>query len=630
MRLFTRVFLLSFIVSSLLFLVTSSTYAEGEFETDYKVNYDIDKNGVAIATFDITLENKTPNFYADKFDLKIGSTKVTDVVARDQTGEFQTEVKFENNTTSIGTKFNQRVIGIGKTLNWTLTYKTTELAIKSGQIWEISIPKIANAKDTGTYELKVTVPSSLGPKAFAVPQPRLETAQGPSTTYTFDKNQLVVSGIALSFGEKQVFSYNLKYYLENTNITSQTLDVTLPPDNNYQKVVIGKIDPKPMDVIVDTDGNFVAKYKLKPKEKLEVNVTGDVEVFSKPFRKITQNLTEDEKNIYTQPQSYWEVDNTQIREKAQELKTPEAIYDYVAKTLKYNSERLTSGKLERKGAVAALADPNNSLCMEFTDLFIALARAAGIPARELEGYAYTQNDRLRPLSLNIYEGDVLHAWPEYWDEKKGWVQIDPTWASTSGGLDYFNKLDFNHITFVQRGKSSVSPNPAGAYKSSTNSQEKTVYVQFAQNLPDTTPSSEVSINLPKKAISAFPLKVRVTVKNTAATSIIGEKIVLQSGLSNVPQIEEVIPILPPFSQKTYTLSFQTKGLLKSQNVQILAAYANSQTSSTISVKPFYWLLTDPVFLVSAFAVAAVTVLGLYFYKRHHSFPKIHFKKIKQK
>lgn len=629
MRVFARLLTILITVSCLMFLVSSSVRAEGEFETDYKVNYTIDKNGVAIATFDITLENKTANFYADKFDLKIGSTKVTDVVARDSGGELQTEVKFENNTTAIGTKFSQRVIGLGKTLNWTLTYKTTELAIKSGQIWEISIPKIANAKDTGTYELTVTVPSTLGPKAFALPGPKLETAQGTNTTFTFDKDQLVTSGIALSFGEKQVFSYNLKYYLENTNITSQTLDVTLPPDNNYQKVVIGKIEPKPNDVVVDSDGNFIAKYKLKPKEKLEVNVTGDVEVFSKPFRKITQKLTEDEKNIFTQPQSYWEVDNTQIREKAQELKTPQAIYDYVAKTLKYNSERLTSGKLERKGATAALADPNNAVCMEFTDLFIAIARAANIPTREIEGYAFTQNDRLRPLSLNIYENDLLHAWPEYWDEERGWVQIDPTWASTSGGLDYFNKLDFNHITFVQRGKSSAAPNPAGAYKNSSNSQEKTVYVQFAQNLPDTTPSSDIKIDLPKKAISAFPLKVVVTVQNTAATSIIGEKITLTSDLTGVAQIEETIPILPPYSQKTFTLSFQTKGLLKSQSIQIFASFAKSETASTINVKPFYWLVTDPVFIVSAIAVIVITSLGLYFYKRHHAFPKIHFNKNQQ-
>ena len=59
--------------------------------------------------------------------------------------------------------------------------------------------------------------------------------------------------------------------------------------------------------------------------------------------------------------------------------------------------------------------------MEFTDLFVAIARAAGIPARESVGYAYTTNSRLRPLSLVT---DVLHAWPEYYDaDKKIWVHL---------------------------------------------------------------------------------------------------------------------------------------------------------------------------------------------------------------
>jgi len=121
--------------------------------------------------------------------------------------------------------------------------------------------------------------------------------------------------------------------------------------------------------------------------------------------------------------------------------------------------------------------------MEFTDMFIAIARAAGIPTREVQGYAYTQNERLRPLSLTLESGDILHAWPEYWDNERGWIQVDPTWGSTSGGLDFFNKLDFNHITFVQRGLSPISPYPAGSFKSNGNQNKKDIDINFAVELP---------------------------------------------------------------------------------------------------------------------------------------------------
>ena len=102
-----------------------------------------------------------------------------------------------------------------------------------------------------------------------------------------------------------------------------------------------------------------------------------------------------------------------------------------------------------KGSVYALKNPGSAICTEFTDLFIALSRAAGIPARELEGFAWTENPKLRPLSLS---GDVLHAWPEYWDKDKNlWIQIDPTWGNTTGSIDYFTKLDFNHIVLLFMG-----------------------------------------------------------------------------------------------------------------------------------------------------------------------------------
>lgn len=620
MRFLARFLLLILLISGFWIFKTSPAFADGEFKTDYKVSYTVDKNGVTTATYDITLENKTPNYYADKFELKIGSTKITEVVARDTTGELETELKFENNTTTITTKFKQRVIGVGKTLNWTLTYRSNELAIKSGQIWEISIPKVASSTDIGNYDVEVITPKSLGEKAFAIPTPKEESETSQDYIFNFDKDMVTNSGIALSFGDKQVFTFNLKYYLENPNITSQTLNIALPPDNNYQKLVLTKIEPKPLDVIVDEDGNFLAQYKLKPKEKIEVSVAGDVEVFSKPFRKIKADLTDDEKKKYLQPQSYWEIDNTEIREKAQELKTPQAIYDYVTKTLKYNSEKLNSAELERKGAAQALANPQDSVCTEFTDLFISLARAAGIPAREVEGYAYTQNDRLRPLSLGLYEGDILHAWPEYWDDEKGWVQIDPTWAATSGGLDYFSKMDFNHVTFVQRGLSSTQPYPAGAYKSEEFTSEKTVYVQFAQDLAPSEPRAEIDVKLPGRIISSLPFRPTVVVKNVASTSIIAGNLSLKFEGLPIGEDIKTVPILPPFSQKSFDYSIPTKGLLNEKSAVLVASFAESSFEKEIKIEPFYAVFKEPLFFLSILISLAFVTAGFYFYRKHKGAP----------
>ena len=61
--------------------------------------------------------------------------------------------------------------------------------------------------------------------------------------------------------------------------------------------------------------------------------------------------------------------------------------------------------VERVGAEAVITQEGKWTCMEFTDLFIALSRAFGIPAREVNGYAFTPDDNSKPLSISFNKGD---------------------------------------------------------------------------------------------------------------------------------------------------------------------------------------------------------------------------------
>lgn len=617
MLLLVRLIFSLFFTSSLLFLVSSPTHAAGEFQTDYKVLYTVESSGRTNVTQQITLKNKTANFYADKFELKIGSTKAEDVKASDASGPMETTAKFEDNVTTINVKFNQRVIGLDKTLPWTLTYSSNELATKSGQIWEISIPKVGESADIGEYNATVSIPQAFGPVAFAVPTPLSTSSTRLSQEFTFDKSQLTKSGIAMSFGDKQVFSFDLNYFLENKNLTNQFQEISLPPDNNFQKVVIEKIEPSPEDVTVDADGNFLARYKLSPKEKVDINVTGFVEVFSKPFRNIHPQLSAQERDRYTQPQRYWESDNAWIRDKANELKTPQNIYDFVTNFLTYNQERLEQPKIERKGAIKSSAEPKDSVCMEFTDLFIAIARSAKIPTREVQGFAYTQNERLRPLSLALPEGDILHAWPEYWDDQLGWVQIDPTWGSTSGGLDYFTKLDFNHVTFIQRGISSTSPYPAGSFKRQENIAQKAVFVNFSQDLPQPTSIAELELNLPPKIISGIPARIVGQLKNAGSTSFINTTVDLTTGLKVRRESSSKIAILPPFAKREFEYRVQTKDYFTSSTEPISLTFSDKFITKSVSVIPIYFLLISKNFIVGVILAVVILLLGYYFYERFH-------------
>jgi len=58
------------------------------------------------------------------------------------------------------------------------------------------------------------------------------------------------------------------------------------------------------------------------------------------------------------------------------------------------------------------------VCQDFAHLFVAVARAMGVPARYVSGYIYTPVDRGATTAS--------HAWGEVWVPGNGWVGYDAT------------------------------------------------------------------------------------------------------------------------------------------------------------------------------------------------------------
>jgi transglutaminase-like putative cysteine protease len=86
------------------------------------------------------------------------------------------------------------------------------------------------------------------------------------------------------------------------------------------------------------------------------------------------------------------------------------IFDYVRKTLEY--------KLEGGWNVAPVVlQRGTGSCSEYTFSFIALCRAAGLPARYVGAIVVRGDD----ASLD----EVFHRWPEVYLPNYGWIPIDP-------------------------------------------------------------------------------------------------------------------------------------------------------------------------------------------------------------
>ncbi|MFI5265341.1 MAG: transglutaminase family protein [Candidatus Levyibacteriota bacterium] len=425
----------------------------------------------------IVITNKKEFVYSPAYSITLHIKNIRDISVQGSKGDIPyTVADAGGDTKTIDITFPQRILGVGAQNTFTFSYTSSDFVSKTGDITRVTIPSVATPSDFTSYSATVIVPSSFGKPSLAKPG---NSYRENANAYTFTKDSLQGEAIELYFGQLQLYKFNLTYNLENKNLFPTRTEIALPPNTTYQNALLGHISPKPDSTYVDVDGNVLATYLLPAKSTRTVTAETLVSVSDIPS---PENLSADQKALFLKPQKYWEVDNPEIKKIAENLRTPEAIYDYTVKTLEYNKGK-TADQNTRLGALGALAKPNFAVCLEFTDLFVALARSAGIPARAIEGYAYTGDESDKPLSLFQ---DVLHAWPEYYDAaQKTWVMVDPTWGNTTGGVDYFHSLDFDHVAFAVNGRDSAYPIPAGGYKIDPNSKDITVsfpsYVEFVKN-----------------------------------------------------------------------------------------------------------------------------------------------------
>jgi transglutaminase-like putative cysteine protease len=585
----------------LLLFFTSSAHGFNNFQTDYNVKYDILQNANTHVSMDVVLTNLTEQYYASQYKIIVGFSDITNLYASDSQGRIIPKVTKENKGEGIELSFNDHPVGLGNKLNFSISFDTDQIAQNLSSVWEINIPGISSQNDFSTFNATVSYPYSLGKPTFIKPLVSSESQQTGSLYFT--KEQLGSSGISLAFGDSQNYSFDLTYDLENPNLFPINTEIALPPSTNYQDVSLLSLDPKPVNVTLDKDGNWLAQYYLKPSQRLRVEATGETKVYLNPKN---ATLSSDAMKQYLAPKTYWESQDPRIKQVASNLKTPGDIYEYVVKTLNYDFQRAIDNK-PRLGAVKALENPNSAVCLEFTDLFIALARAAGIPAREVDGFAYTQNSQQRPLSLIK---DVLHAWPEYYDfDKKSWIMIDPTWGKTAG-TDYFNVLDFDHIAFVVKGYNSDYPIPAGGYKFSANKNVKDVNIEIAGSSETLDKSTNTTVSLPSNIFPGLPIfgSVKVTNKGNAVSNA-SQLVVTSDFLSPKQQILNLDPI-PPYGFLEIPISFNRTSFLTNRDATVKIANGNKTYAYTVRVSPFLinkWFLIGGIAIVGTIFIIFIVI-----------------------
>ena len=618
---------------------------DANFSTDLVTSYRVNEGGRTRVEHTITITNLKPLFTVSQYALQVNSANITDVRVykglpsqaneTNQANQIQFQTVSTDSFSNVALDFDDQIVGEGKQRIFTISYTDPDAAIISGQVLELAVPRIQNKSAYDSYTVHLITPIKYGTPSKVNPAQHSSqlTEEGFKTTFSTDLRQVISQGLGGNsgeptqahfdgvnaiFGSEQIFDIALQYHLENTHSSVRLAQIALPPDTQYQRLVYSKLEPMATEIEQDADGNWIATYRVPANSTIQVRAEIQAQLTLEPDTsvQVPQPIA-----AHTQANDYWPINSNLVRQYAAEHTTARDIYTFTTETLSYDYDRATAGNL-RLGAEAILKNPLQALCQEFTDVFISLARANSIPARRLTGYAHTENRTLRPLS---FVEDVLHSWPEYFNSETGtWTPVDPTWGNTSGGINYFDQLDLNHIVFAINGESSQRPYPAGSYKL-TESESKDVEVSFGTLF--SLPEAALTFNSQNGPTSWLPFlqTPQILISNQTGAAQYAQKIELTSddpevSIWSVDQEEarseqvkniEIRTLLPFETEKKDIVVLDTKRLIPGRGTIYITHLQNQDTNdnqrtpiSTI-IYPYYWR-----WFFNPFVVVGVVIGGV--------------------
>ncbi len=556
MRLLLKYFFL-LLLSSFIFYQISNPVLAADFKTDYQVEYNLSQSQNDLSShvsFKIKIVNLRSEVFVSKFAISFPNTfSISNLKTSDDNGYITPKIISDGDKTKIELEFSNPAVGKDSENTFFLNFDQANLFKINGKIWEVVLPVIENTQNE-SYKVIVNLPETTN-KKISIAKPNPDSVTGNKIIW----NDPHTKTIYAVFGDSQAYQTELSYHLKNDQIYPVFTEVAFPPETANQKFFLESINPPPESVRLDEDGNYLGKYFLKPLEAKTIVYKSVIEVYSKTREDSTpyfRSLINSQKHYLLTEKKYWQIAKV---EKIKDVNSPKEIYDFVTSNLKYNYNKINSNN-KRLGADVVLLNPDQAVCMEFTDLFIAIAREKGIYSREIQGYGFSLDQKLQPLSLS---SDILHAWPEYYDIKtENWIAVDPTWENTSG-IDYFSSFDLNHIVFVIHGKNSDYPLAAGTYK--------------VENSRDVLVKPTVDSPVERKEIVIEGIDISTTISDNKSYK--GKFILKNSGSSYLWQIpinigskniiiknnRFMIPILAPYEKKTISFDYLAKD--KNKKVQ---------------------------------------------------------------
>ncbi|MBN1372644.1 MAG: hypothetical protein JW987_11955 [Anaerolineaceae bacterium] len=142
-----------------------------------------------------------------------------------------------------------------------------------------------------------------------------------------------------------------------------------------------------------------------------------------------------------------EVNGPEIQALAEQM--PGAAEDAILERFTYTARALnwpTGPRINvESSAVTALSEGIGG-CTEFSFLFTALNRAAGVPTRSISGLAFQPLPPFIESKSTWNHPAGAHAWVEFYDGKQ-WAFGDPSWVSFRNPRRFFGRADGAHLSY---------------------------------------------------------------------------------------------------------------------------------------------------------------------------------------
>lgn len=500
------------VIFLVIFFIARPVFADSpKFSVATQTIYKISPDGNTMVTKTFTLTNLTADFFPQVYSFKLNDNQINNLSVKNAI--------FTRQGQDINVKFDNEVVGLGKILRWNLSYETPSIAKRIGRLWQINLPKNPDLPGQTENIVSLIIPTTFGKKVA-------------QNIEIYDPNNDKVPYQALNF--------KITYSLYNSRLYPITTSLPLPRDTNYQKIFLNSLSPQPKNIHLDHDNNWIALYDLGPVAKLNVVATGSAALFINPQIKIT---SEPNPENYLGPDKFWQTDDPIIQKTAQSIKTPEAINKYVESTLEMTKN---PKKYHRLGARGAILQPKNATNLEYSDLFITLARAAKIPSRQIYGFA----------------GSSLQIWPQYYDNLK---------------MDW-SPNDLDRLVLKISGENNLP--------SMSNISAQIETVQKDLNIEE-IPKVTANIILPAKITSGFQTEGKVFVENQGPTIFFPETISLDSKVLELQNKIYLTNPIAPFGNQLLNIKILPSSPVLSVNDIITLKFGTQTKNYSVKLEPIY-------------------------------------------